>query len=373
MYELGLFFLLFFPLLLFISLGKYTKKTDVLITAIIVVFSSIMFSSRVHFLVDADDLIRYYDAYIQARSYGLFDYIKIINREWFYVGFNWLLYQVLGDISSHLYLFITSLAFNIFLATALFKIFNKKRYKLFVIMSILFIPVIGMHTQLVRQALAFTMLMMTIASSKTYTKVIFFILAIGVHKVTIIFYLILWSYKFCYRTILNPLILFLIPACCFVLGQYIEISNIVSLLQLIPGIGNKALYLSNIELSPLHLGAVSIVSILLYLLVVIKINVILPSLSEQEKKLLYVIFFILSFSLFFSFFSQISTRFIFLFLIFLPWFSVLCIQIYVKKCNEKAFLAMIYCFLILLFTRNLTLKYSGFSLFNGELTNKVLQ
>jgi len=367
MYELGLLYLVLFPLFLFISLGKYKIA---IVFIVFIVFLSILFSSRTYFITASDDIFRYYHSYLRARDYSLFQYIDYIDREIIYTAGNWFAYQIFGHISPRFYLFITSLTFNCFMMLALVKIFKNNKYKLFIVFAILSTPVMVGQTQLVRQLLSFAIFLLAFSYPNRIAQVLLFVFALGIHKVSIIFFCVLWSYKWVGKLILTPFVLIVGVIIAFIIGRLLNINSIIDFLVIIPFIGDKAYFLVGIDITPLRFGVTSLFSLFCFLFIAFRINKI--SFCDEERKLFYVMFFILFASLIFSFVEAVSARFFYYFYGFLPWFYIIFIQSYFKSKNQKILITFLFLFLVLLFFRESINKYTGFTLFNGELTNKLL-
>ncbi|MDD9196710.1 EpsG family protein [Aliivibrio sp. S3MY1] len=367
MYLFGLICVFLYPILLAVSLGKYRAIYDVLFGLTIVIFASLLFSSRVYFLSESDDMIRYYSSYLQAGSYDYLQYMKIVNREWVYISSDWLTYQVFGVINPRIYLFLKSLTFNGIFVFALFKIFKQQRYRLFIILAIVTVPSIGIHTQLVRQLLGFAIFLLAIGFPGKSKHVLFLILSIGVHKVSIIYFILLWSYPFFKRFIFNNTFLFLALILCLFLGRLINIDMIVEILQSIPEIGKKANFITMVEIDRIKFGITSLIVILLCFFNAVKLDRILLVITEKEMRLFYVLMLLLLGTLILSSINVLAERFIGFVVIFFPWFFIIAIDVYFKKSQRKFLTAVFLCFAVIFFNKFVTGEYSASSIFNGEL------
>ncbi|EKH6497961.1 hypothetical protein AAEZ94_003227 [Providencia rettgeri] len=132
-----------------------TKSTNYILIILLSLLASYIASTRMVFATNSDDLIRYYDAYINIPSYTIWEYLGWENRELLFQLYNFFIYESLGEISPNSYLFFITLPCFFIYAISLSKVKNDLQFRFLFFLSLFLPPILMYNTQLIRQGLAF--------------------------------------------------------------------------------------------------------------------------------------------------------------------------------------------------------------------------
>lgn len=227
---------------------------------------SLMASSRVLFLDQSDDLIRYYQAYSSININDINAFINISNRELLFQYYNVAIYYFFGELSARVYLFLMVLPTSFFYVCSLFKVKNIFGVPTYLVIFSIFAPAVLMHdSQLIRQAMSMSILFLALLVENKKIKWFLVFLSFGIHAVSIVFYLLYRVVYFIFsKGLIKP---FLIIIAFLVVSGSFLLKKVLSLLEVIPFISGKLGFILNIPInyvtSPIYV--VSIFSVLFFI------------------------------------------------------------------------------------------------------------
>ncbi|WP_158307909.1 EpsG family protein, partial [Pseudoalteromonas sp. BSi20429] len=269
--QLTLFTLAILSAFLASTFSSYFKnsKFEISLLAVfsIVVLVSLTASSRMIGETYSDDLLRYYNSFLEASKHDLFEYLQLNSREFAFQSLNWVLFQIFGDLGIRNFLFIFSFFISTLASIVIYRI-SPPEYRIICILLCLLTPsYLLFSTQLIRQTLAI-FLFFCFATTRGKYKYIYLIFAISMHYVVFTFllpFLLINRYKkylFAYKGAVTVILsMFFLYMSVVVAHNY---SVIIKLITELPIIGDKALYLLYIDRQATTVGSVFVASILLF-------------------------------------------------------------------------------------------------------------
>lgn len=344
---------------------KY-KNLNAVLGFFLILSSTYIASTRTIFLTYSDDLFRYYEAYQSVPYVSFEEYIFWDNREPLFQLYNQVIFLVFGEISPELFLQLIIMPGFIAYFCCLNKLSNKIPFGWLVYLSLLLPPILIYNTQLIRQAIAFYLLFLSILSSRTSSKFIFLALAVGFHYVTIpvaITYLSLRKFvvdrDVRFRFISIFVLLFLLISLPYIFN------NLLMIFSKLPFLSEKIVFLSGegVKISINHIGLFCFLVTFIYLVLCFS------KVDELNKMygIVLTLFLLASLGLYFE---PVAQRFV----VFLFSFLIPCgIEILRRYLNGSfsvlIILAVVTIYLII------TIKYltepSYFVLFNGFFVDGV--
>ena len=379
-----LFFSILSLLILFIFFVFFSQvdihnkyKSNFLIFSL-AMFFCLLASSRLLFDTQSDDLIRYYNDYANIKAVDFFDYIANSPREILFDIYNWLLYQGLGADDVRLYLFF------VIAPTMLFKVFAIRNVspENFKMISVLLcgtaVSSLTYDTQLIRQAMALSILFFGISLADRRIMLLCFLISFFIHNSMVLF-VFLFYFSFSLRTWFirtkgNAVILFLIISFVgqglfeFIIEDFLlVISNHVPFLN--EKLGFVRLFLSSGESKSFSLSSFTYLSFLwsyVGLFFYFKFN---NGYAEKVEVFLTFVLLLFSFILFTSSIPEMTMRFSSYILLFSPLYLLVMIDTlkveYVHKRISVLFFSSLY---LLIFIINIT-SQTSFVLFDSILSS----
>ncbi|MFQ2286668.1 EpsG family protein [Aeromonas dhakensis] len=372
--------ILFF-ILSFLSVCKVEKSAKIYLDFLCLLIIILTASSREFFQTESDDMIRYYESYINASESGYFEYLDIYGREALFESFNWIVAWVTaGALNVNQYAFII-ISPTVLFCYLFYKRISPNENASIAFLCLLIPGLMLMETQLVRQTMGFFLFLYAMTMSRYFHRILFILAALMIHSTTIIF-VILWFFserilirffKFTKGYFAFPILLL-----CYFIGLLLSryYSELVVMMTDLPFIGFKANFLLMLDLMPLVFAKLYIVYFILvcFLCVMIfsfwggavnKGNVLCSRLNELQIKYLVFSYTACCFILIFSGVGQLVERFIVLFFSSIPMLSVYILNsLSFRRFNGVSLYPLIV-FVFFLYYIFMLLQPSDFSLFNG--------
>ena len=188
--QLALFASAFISSFFTASFSSYVSKSEpelrYLLIFLLILLASLTASSRLIGETYSDDLIRYYNSYLDAGVYSFMDYLALNSRELAFQSLNWLLYQLMGDFGIRNFLFIFCFIICSLTSIVIYKV-TPEEYRIICILLCLLTPsFLLFSTQLIRQTLAVA-LFFNYVVMKRKGKYLFLIASIAIHYVVLLF------------------------------------------------------------------------------------------------------------------------------------------------------------------------------------------